>query len=84
MSSIGEALVATAVGIAVAIPAVASFNYFSRATKRVMAGAEILSKELLAYLESREPSVAVEIPGPGQSGITISSKPSEYGAAHGF
>jgi len=34
MSAIGEALVATAVGIGVAIPAVAAFNYFSRTSKR--------------------------------------------------
>ena len=52
MSAIGEALVATAVGIAVAIPAVAAFNYFSRRAKSVLAGAEILSKEVLAYLEA--------------------------------
>ena len=52
MSAIGEALVATAVGIAVAIPAVAAFNYFSRRAKQVLAGAEILSKEVLAYLEA--------------------------------
>jgi len=82
MSAIGEALVATAVGIAVAIPAVAAFNYFSRRTKRALAGAEMLSKEILAYLEAREPSVIVEIPAPGQSGITMSSKVSE--AANGY
>lgn len=91
MSAIGEALVATAVGIAVAIPAVAAFNYFSRATKKVLAGAEILSKELLAYLEGREPSVMVEIPAPGQSGITMNANAANaydstrtYGASHGF
>ena len=77
MGAIGEALVATAVGIGVAIPAVASFNFFSRASKKILSGAEILQKEILAYLESREPSVIVDvpapIPAPGQSGITLSS-----------
>ncbi len=82
MGSIGEALVATAVGIGVAIPAVAAFNYFSRASKRILSGAEILQKELLAYLESREASVLVEavVPAAGQSGITLSAT----GTSHGF
>jgi biopolymer transport protein ExbB len=51
MASIGEALVATAVGIGVAIPALASFNHFSRSSKRILSGCEILQKEILAYLE---------------------------------
>ena len=78
MSAIGEALVATAVGIGVAIPAVASFNYFSRATKRALAGAEMLSKEILAHLAGAgAPGAAAELParlspGPGQSGISVS------------
>jgi biopolymer transport protein ExbB len=52
MGAISEALVATAVGIAVAIPAVAANNYFQRATKRVLANTEALSKVLLAYMKS--------------------------------
>jgi biopolymer transport protein ExbB len=58
MSAIGEALVATAVGIGVAIPAVAAFNYFSRQARSMLAGAEILQKEILAHLESRTAIVA--------------------------
>ncbi len=84
MSAIGEALVATAVGIGVAIPAVASFNWFSRASKKRLAGAEILSKEILAYLESREPSVVVEVPRAGSSGITAVAQHDSGGYAHGF
>lgn len=52
MSSISEALVATAVGIAVAIPAVAANNFFQRSTKRVLANTQALSKVLLAHLKS--------------------------------
>ncbi len=52
MSSISEALVATAVGIAVAIPAVAANNYFQRSSKRVLANTEALSKVLLAHMKS--------------------------------
>ena len=50
MAAIAEALVATAVGIAVAIPAVFAFNYFIREVKRMVSGAELLSRELLASL----------------------------------
>ena len=58
MGAISEALVATAVGIAVAIPAVAANNYFQRATKRVLANTEALSKVLLAYMKSTRPALA--------------------------
>jgi biopolymer transport protein ExbB len=50
MSSIAEALVATAVGLAVAIPAVAAFNHFQRRIKVVSANADALTRLLLAHL----------------------------------
>ncbi len=50
MSSIGEALVATAVGIAVAIPAVAANNLFQRMTRATLANTEALSGLLLIHL----------------------------------
>jgi biopolymer transport protein ExbB len=52
MVSISEALVATAVGIAVAIPAVAANNFFQRSTKRILANTEALTKVLLAHMKS--------------------------------
>lgn len=52
MSSIAEALVATAVGLAVAIPAVAANNYFQRLIKSTLANTEALSRVLLAYLKA--------------------------------
>lgn len=52
MSSIAEALVATAVGILVALPAVASYNYFQRWIARLLSDAEVLSKLVLAYLSA--------------------------------
>ena len=52
MSSIAEALVATAVGLAVAIPAVASNNFFQRLLKTTLANTDALSRILLAYLKS--------------------------------
>jgi biopolymer transport protein ExbB len=50
--SIAEALVATAVGIAVAIPAVAFNNFFQRLTKATLANTEALSRTLLAHLKT--------------------------------
>jgi biopolymer transport protein ExbB/TolQ len=57
MSSIAEALVATAVGLAVAIPAVAANNYFQRMIKATLANTEALTRVLLAHLKS-EPALA--------------------------
>jgi biopolymer transport protein ExbB len=53
MSNIAEALVATAVGIFVAIPAVAANNYFQRASKAILANTEALSRVLLSHLRAR-------------------------------
>jgi biopolymer transport protein ExbB len=58
MSSLAEALVATAVGIGVAIPAVFAFNIFQRTSKSWLADADVLSRELLAYLHSDKTSAA--------------------------
>lgn len=52
MSEIGEALVATAIGILVALPAVAFYNIFQRVIKARLARGEALGKELLAHLQS--------------------------------
>ncbi len=61
MASIAEALVATAIGLAVAIPAVAAFNYFQRRIKETVARTEGLTRVLLAYLEGRDADrIAVE------------------------
>lgn len=50
MVSIAEALVATAIGILVALPAVAAFNYFQRRIASLLSGTEVLSNLVLAYL----------------------------------
>ena len=52
MSSIAEALVATAVGLAVAIPAVAAYNFFQRHTRAVLGNTDALSNVLLAHLSA--------------------------------
>jgi biopolymer transport protein ExbB len=53
MSSLAEALVATAVGLLVALPAVAFYNYFQRRIASLLAGSEVVSNLVLAYLSSR-------------------------------
>jgi biopolymer transport protein ExbB len=50
MAAIAEALVATAVGLAVAIPAVATYNYFMRQMKSTLSNTEVLTRVLLAHL----------------------------------
>lgn len=53
MSGISEALVATGVGLLVALPAVIAFNWFQRIIKARVVAAEALSAALLAHLKSR-------------------------------
>ncbi len=50
MASIAEALVATAVGILVALPAVAAYNYLQRRVAALLSGTEVLSNLVLAYI----------------------------------
>jgi biopolymer transport protein ExbB len=52
MGSIAEALVATAVGLFVAIPAVAAYNLFQRKVANVLARSEALTNVLLAHLNA--------------------------------
>ena len=51
MSSIAEALVATAIGLFVAIPAVAAYNAFQRKIRAIAANTDALSRVLLVHLE---------------------------------
>ena len=50
MGAIAEALVATAVGIGVALPAVVLYNYFQRRIATLMSDADALSNLVVAYL----------------------------------
>jgi len=51
MEGISEALIATAIGLLVAIPAVVAFNYFRTWANTIMADADRVSRLLLAYVE---------------------------------
>lgn len=59
MAAIAEALVATAIGLLVAIPAVAMYNVFMRKAKATLANTEALSRVLLAHLAAPSPEQAV-------------------------
>jgi biopolymer transport protein ExbB len=50
MGGIAEALVATAIGLLVAIPAVVFFNYFKNRQKTILSNIEQLKKTLLAFI----------------------------------
>jgi biopolymer transport protein ExbB/TolQ len=57
MTEVGEALVATAIGILVALPAIAFFNTFQRIIKVRLGRAEAFGKDVLAFLKSEKPGV---------------------------
>jgi biopolymer transport protein ExbB/TolQ len=58
MAGIGEALVATGVGLLVAIPAVIAYNVFKGRVKHAAVECQMLANTLLAHLKSAEPDGA--------------------------
>lgn len=60
MTNIAEALVATAVGLLVAIPAVAAFNAFQRIVKATLANTDAMSSLVLAHLKA-DPAALAEL-----------------------
>lgn len=52
MAGIAEALVATGVGLIVALPAVAAYNIFTRRVERAVSASEVLAHEILAVLKT--------------------------------
>ncbi len=52
MTGISEALVATAMGLLVAIPAVIAYNYFSKKVKEFSANAETIERIILAHMHA--------------------------------
>jgi biopolymer transport protein ExbB len=66
MAGIAEALVATAVGLLVALPAVATYNVFTRRLEAAEAGAEGVAHEILALLKAPAAATsAAAAPGKG-------------------
>ena len=56
MGAIAEALVATAIGLVVAIPAVAAYNYFQRRIRATLANSDALTHILLAHAKGNIPA----------------------------
>ncbi|WP_224244030.1 MotA/TolQ/ExbB proton channel family protein [Hyalangium gracile] len=76
MGAIAEALVATAVGIGVALPAVAAYNYFQRRIARMLSEAEALSNLVLAYVSARERGLSAGAPVTDSTNAQASLAPS--------
>ena len=57
MTGIGEALVATAVGLLVALPSVATYNAFIRHVEGVTAATETCAHQILAFIKIEKPVV---------------------------
>jgi biopolymer transport protein ExbB len=66
MAAIAEALVATAIGLAVAIPAVAAYNYFQRLARSILANTDALSHVLMSHLVA-ERNGAAPAPAPAEA-----------------
>ena len=60
MAGIAEALVATGIGLIVALPAVATYNAFTRHVERATSAAEVLAHEILALLKTDPGRAAAE------------------------
>jgi len=65
MAGISEALVATAVGLFVALPAVVAYNLFQRGLRRATQRATSLGHAAVAFLEARPEPVERARPGQG-------------------
>jgi biopolymer transport protein ExbB len=78
MASIAEALVATAVGLIVAIPAVAAYNAFQRVVKSKLANTDALGHVLLADLKAKPmASKVIERKAPTSLRAVKTSEPEE-------
>lgn len=75
MADISEALVATGVGLMVAIPAVVAFNIFNRWVRSILANSEAMEHLVLAQLKG-EP---LEDVGAGQGDDASKAKPKAKG-----
>ncbi len=64
MQNISEALVATAIGLFVAIPAVAAFNAFQRVVKGKLANTAALGHVLMTHLRAEESDEPASAPAP--------------------
>lgn len=71
MGTIAEALVATAIGLLVAIPAVAANNIFLRRVKATLASTETLAQLVLAHIHGRDYGADRPAPRPAPPAATV-------------
>jgi biopolymer transport protein TolQ len=88
MSGISEALVATGVGLFVALPAVVAYNLIGKKVSDIEANVAVIGKQLLAFLKSQEKLAAEfgalgENPDHGSDVMTGSGYDEENGGPHG-
>lgn len=83
MAGISEALVATAVGIFVAIPAVVAFNGFQRWLRALITRAEAIGHALASHLEHDDVREAARARLCGRSGAPASTPPAAPFSAPG-
>jgi biopolymer transport protein ExbB len=81
MINISEALVATAVGLLIAIPAVAAYNYFQRLVKTTLSNTEALSHVLLAHLKATSNGAQRDIEGVVEHAAARADRASRPGSA---
>jgi biopolymer transport protein ExbB len=80
MGAIAEALVATAIGLVVAIPAVAAFNFFQRKIRSTLANSEALTHILLAYAKGEAAAQGgngAPVAAPARRGAVATSEQAE-------
>ena len=78
MANIAEALVATAIGLLVAIPAVAAFNWFNRVVKTTLSNTDALTHVLLAHLKATGASTG-DVEGVIEAAASRVERPSRAG-----
>jgi len=88
MTGISEALVATGVGLFVALPAVVAYNLMSKKVTDIEANVAVIGKQLLAFLKSQEKLAAEfgalgENPDHGSDVMTGPGYDDENGGPHG-
>ncbi len=66
MQGLSEALIATAVGIAVAIPCVVAYNFFRKAVKETLVDLDHFGRRLIELLESNPPA---QVTRPSKEGV---------------
>ena len=79
MGSIAEALVATAIGLVVAIPAVAAFNYFQRRIRSTLANSDALAHILLAYAKGEAAVGGAAHPAPAPTPRAVPREQEPFG-----